>query len=108
MRQPPPIASISRYPVTGGVALLAIGVSLAWFSHRSIEPFTMSGLHLFDQPWRIVTSIFPHVDLFHLIFNIYWLWAFGTLLEEKWGHAKLALLILVLAVASNLAEFAVF
>jgi membrane associated rhomboid family serine protease len=56
--------------------------------------------------WRLVTSIFPHAGILHLAFNIYWLWVFGTLVEEIFGHLKTAALIVLFAVGSGAWEFA--
>ncbi|HEY2364633.1 MAG TPA: rhomboid family intramembrane serine protease [Candidatus Angelobacter sp.] len=56
--------------------------------------------------WRLVTSIFPHVDVLHLIFNLYWLWVFGTLVEQVYGHFKTAALILLFAVGPSALEYA--
>ena len=107
MRKPPPLSQFIHFPLTAGLCLLAIGTTIAWRTGHSIEPLTMSGLHLLDQPWRMVLSIFPHVDVFHLLFNIYWTWVFGTLLERQLGPLKLALIVIVLAAGSGTAELAV-
>src|SRR4051794_15366510 len=107
MRTPPPVLSLGRYPVTGGLCLLAMLVTAAWGAHYSIEPFTESPLHVLDQPWRLITSIFPHADIFHLAFNVYWIWVFGTLLEETFGHLAYAGIVLLLAAGSGAAELAV-
>lgn len=56
--------------------------------------------------WRLVTSIFPHVDVLHLIFNLYWLWVFGSLVEQVYGHFKTAALVLLFAVGPNAFEYA--
>jgi membrane associated rhomboid family serine protease len=68
---------------------------------------------LFETPmirrgelWRLVTSMFPHAGGLHLVFNVYWLWVFGTLIEEVFGHLKTAALILLFAVGSGAWEFA--
>jgi hypothetical protein len=58
------------------------------------------------QLWRLTTSIFPHVGVLHLAFNIYWLWVFGTLIEQVYGHLKAAALIVLFALASASMEFA--
>ncbi len=58
------------------------------------------------QLWRLLTSIFPHVSIMHLVFNIYWLWVFGTLVEEKWGHLKAAALIVLFAAIPSGLEYA--
>jgi GlpG protein len=56
--------------------------------------------------WRLVTSILPHGDPLHLLFNLYWLWVFGAIVEEKFGHLKTALLVLLFAVGASALEFA--
>ena len=37
------------------------------------------------QVWRIVTYLFLHGGLFHLLFNMLALWMFGVELERSWG-----------------------
>jgi membrane associated rhomboid family serine protease len=58
------------------------------------------------EVWRLVTSIFPHLGALHLIFNLYWLWVFGTLVEELYGHFKTAGLFLLFAIGPNTLEYA--
>jgi membrane associated rhomboid family serine protease len=109
MRRPPPLVDLIRYPVTGGTGLLAIGFTLAgwgWFGKVDISALTEGFPIRQGQLWRIVTSALPHVDVLHLAFNLYWVWAFGTLIEETWGHLRTAVLFVVLAVAANGAEYA--
>ena len=50
----------------------------------------------------------PHVNFFHLAFNLYWVWTFGTLVERVYGHLRCAGIFLLLAFGSSLAEFTVF
>jgi membrane associated rhomboid family serine protease len=37
------------------------------------------------QPWTLVTYMFVHAGLFHLLFNMLALFFFGPPLEERWG-----------------------
>jgi membrane associated rhomboid family serine protease len=107
MRAPPSLVTFSRYPVTVVTAALALLITLAWWQGKDIS-FLFMSYHIRDgEIWRPVTSIFPHVDLLHLLFNLYWLWVFGTLVEAEFGHAATALIFLLLAVFSSLAEYAV-
>lgn len=106
MRMPPPLSDLPRYPIVGGIAALAIGVTIASKSGVDISAFYEDPRVAHGQPWRLVTSILPHVDAFHLIFNIYWLWVFGTFVEERWGHLRTLALVLFLAVGSGAAEYA--
>ncbi len=39
-------------------------------------------------PWQIITHLFMHFDLMHILFNMYALWMFGTALEEYWGPKR--------------------
>ena len=41
-----------------------------------------------------------------LAFNIYWLWVFGTLVEQVYGHLKTAAFIVLFALGSGSLEFA--
>ncbi|AVM49370.1 rhomboid family intramembrane serine protease [Capnocytophaga sp. oral taxon 878] len=38
--------------------------------------------------WQYITYMFMHADTFHLLFNMYALWAFGAPLENIWGRNK--------------------
>lgn len=107
MRKPPPLNDLFKYPVTAGVVLLSAAMSLAWWSRMDIDWALMSPLIFEGQIWRLFTSIFPHLEVFHLGFNLYWLWVFGTLIEPTFGGRKFAGIILFLAIGSCLAEYTV-
>jgi membrane associated rhomboid family serine protease len=49
----------------------------------------------FFKPWQIVTHIFMHGNFGHLLFNMYALWMFGSVLEQLWGPKKFLLYYLV-------------
>ncbi|TYP98278.1 membrane associated rhomboid family serine protease [Tenacibaculum adriaticum] len=38
--------------------------------------------------WQYVTHIFMHGGFYHILFNMYGLWAFGSPLEQMWGKNK--------------------
>ena len=38
--------------------------------------------------WQVVTYSFLHVGIFHILFNMLWLWMFGSQLESDWGKNK--------------------
>jgi len=56
------------------------------------------------QVWRIVTPIFLHGGIFHLAFNMYMFHLFGRVIENRRGALRLALIMLVVALISNLAQ----
>ncbi len=95
-----------KYPVIAGTALFAIGISVASWVGWDISRLAENGMIRHGQLWRLVTSTFPHGNFLHLIFNIYWLWIFGTTLERTFGHFRTAALVLLLAVIPNALEYA--
>jgi len=108
VKKPPPLTEIVRFPASGGVALLAIFVTILDATGRSIEPLKMNA-HAFErEPWRLVTSALPHGNAIHLLFNVAWLWTLGTLLEERFGAFRLLGLLLLFAAGSAAAEYALF
>lgn len=58
------------------------------------------------QFWRLITPIFIHFNLLHLLFNMLWLFDLGSMLERKKGSPFLILFIIAIAVPSNLAQYA--
>jgi membrane associated rhomboid family serine protease len=43
---------------------------------------------LLRQPWSLVTSLFYHQGVMHLLFNMLWLFVFGNILENFLGNKK--------------------
>lgn len=50
------------------------------------------GAHYFDSPkfqvWQPITYMFMHGDFMHLSFNMFGLFMFGGILEQKWGPKR--------------------
>lgn len=55
--------------------------------------------------WRLITPIFIHFGAIHLVFNLLWLRDLGSMIEARQSTLHLVILVLVLAVSGNLAEF---
>ena len=55
--------------------------------------------------WRLFTPVLVHLNVTHLVFNMMGLYFFGNFLETRIGTGRMAALILLLAVASNLAQY---
>lgn len=107
MQRPPPLRNCLFYPVTTGIGLSAVIVTLWWWNGATIGGMTMNYLAFRTEPWRLVTSALPHGDLFHLLFNLYWLWAFGTQIERIFGSSRTFAIMVFLAIGSGVAEYAV-
>jgi GlpG protein len=59
------------------------------------------------QFWRLITPIFIHFHFLHIFFNMLWLWDLGNMIEARKGSWYLGILIVVIAIPSNLAQYIV-
>ena len=57
------------------------------------------------EVWRLLTPIFLHFDILHLLFDMYWLHMLGGAVERVRGRFRYFLLVLTLAVVSNLIQY---
>ena len=81
-----------RTPNPTGV-LIVIFVNVLVFIATSLKSDLIYDLHLVpatftSEPWTIVTSLFVHADLFHILGNMVTLYFFGTYLTMLVGETK--------------------
>ncbi|AXJ01758.1 Membrane associated serine protease, rhomboid family [Cyclonatronum proteinivorum] len=77
-----------RWLITINVAVFVIGMlggtSFRIFLNQNFGFFSQPYL-TFTQPWRLVTYMFLHGGVFHLLFNMLWLWFLGRIVEDHIG-----------------------
>jgi membrane associated rhomboid family serine protease len=56
------------------------------------------------KPYQLVTFMFAHGGFFHLFFNMFALWMFGTMLERVWGPKRFLIFYLACGLASGFAQ----
>jgi GlpG protein len=83
---------------------LPIGQALEAMKTAHVEP--VPAMLWVREPWRLVTPIFLHFGPMHLVFNMLMLWQLGRPVERAIGSLRYLLLVLVIALPSNLAEYA--
>lgn len=59
---------------------------------------------LTGQVWRLVTPIFLHGGLIHILFNLYWLYQLGAQIEARLGSRQFLMLVLATAIFSNVLQ----
>jgi membrane associated rhomboid family serine protease len=91
-------------PVTYGLLAANIGVFLLMLivSGGSDDPYTLiafgaktNGLLQRGEWFRLITPIFIHAGLLHLLLNSYALWVVGTQVEKLYGSARFLLIYLL-------------
>ena len=64
------------------------------------------GMHYFTaedfKPHQIVTHIFMHGGFSHILFNMFTLWMFGSMLENFWGPKKFLVFYMVCGIGASL------
>src|SRR5262249_38601205 len=98
-RLPPPVVIIAAIALT----LVATGIRYAGVD---ISPFEPVYVIRRAEYWRLITSVFLPVDAVHLAFHLFWLWVFGTQVEQAFGHIKTAALLALFATGASATEFA--
>jgi membrane associated rhomboid family serine protease len=58
----------------------------------------------FFEPYQLVTHMFTHGGFGHILFNMFALWSFGTMLERSWGPKRFLIFYLVCGLAAGLAH----
>lgn len=55
--------------------------------------------------WRFFTSMFIHIGLMHLIFNLYALWSLGPFMEERFGRWRFIIIYVLSGLGGSIASF---
>ena len=74
-----------------------------FLTYGEVPALVLQGRQLFS----VITSMFLHVDVLHILGNMIYLFVFGDNVEDRFGHAKFLLLYLVFGIAGGLTHSAV-
>mgnify|MGYP001026428099 CR=1 FL=1 len=127
-------AAESRQPgIPLTIAIIIISVAVSFTSHfgtprrsrnpqeKTLEERTYDAISFVDrrdyavegdpfasikngQLWRLVTPMFLHADEFHLAFNMFWIFFFGSAIERSSGSVFLLALVLITQTAGMLVQ----
>ncbi len=82
----------------------------AIFALQNIFPaitdnFPLVSSRALAEPWMFLTAIFLHADLMHLLYNMFALALFGSILEKIIGGKRLAVVFLASGIIASFAAF---
>ena len=101
------------------LALIAISVGVFLLQASGLAPRFIALLYISEfvrpqfvevqqgQLWRLVTPIFLHFGILHVLFNMLWLYSLGNQIEMCGGRRQLALLVLAIGVVSNVGQYVI-
>lgn len=104
-------ASVSIWILTGPMERVGIE-RLLEMGDRTIDPGTAAQRMKWGfqeikegQVWRLLTPIFLHAGILHILLNMMWLHFLGSMVEAREGSGRLAWLVLMTGVVSNVAQY---
>lgn len=106
----------SRFPQTTPIVLNLIIINALVFLAQTVsEGFTdpnvaldLFALHFYKsayfKPYQLITYMFMHGNFLHILFNMYSLWMFGTMIERSWGPKRFLIFYLICGIGAGLTQ----
>ncbi|UAY51990.1 rhomboid family intramembrane serine protease [Ferruginibacter albus] len=95
-------------PIVFNLILINVLVYLAQKIVTGIDITGLGALHYYKsplfKPYQLVTNMFLHApnQIFHILFNMFSLWMFGSILERFWGSKRFLIFYLICGLGASL------
>lgn len=92
-------------PLTIVLVLISVGVYMitkGGDDARAVRRLVFYGWQ--SEPWRLVTPIFIHFGILHIVFNLWWLLELGSAIERHHGLRVYLPLLLLTSIPPNFAQ----
>lgn len=107
------VMTLIFFPVTFGLS--SSDGSLLWLSRLTFVPLaelggspifgTLADVFESGQFWRLLTPMFIHFGILHIVFNLLWVWEVGRRIEVICGAQRLLMLVLVSSLSANIMQY---
>ena len=90
------------------VCLIVFGLMYLGFGQQIYNALSFYGATSQDnsgQVWRLITPIFIHFSLSHILSNLLWWWYFGGKVEQRIGKTPLLTLLIAGGILANLVQY---
>jgi membrane associated rhomboid family serine protease len=107
----PPLTRMVKYLIVVISAVFVLTYIPAQLFAEWTFVFALLGLRPYDVThhlylWQLVTYLFLHGGFFHIIFNLFALWMFGSDLENRWGPQQFLFYFFLTGVGAGLFDVA--
>jgi membrane associated rhomboid family serine protease len=103
---PSPQSFVTRLIVINIVVFILIHIvtKVPWLALFALVPHYVFAKGMI---WQLLTYMFLHLSLWHLVLNMLLLWFFGSVLEQSWGKKQFILFYFFTGVGAALCSFIV-
>lgn len=99
---------IADAATTVALCALAVGVTAFGWLGKDVTPLHMSAHTFWQKPWQALTSVLPHGNVLHILFNVTMCFPLGRRIEAHYGSFRTLLFYVLLGAGSSAAEYAIF
>lgn len=107
-----PLRALLRRQSTAVMTLLIIIINTVCFLFETVQPGYMQSAFIAHyalvpdhlRPFSLITCMFLHGGWLHLIGNMWFLWVFGSHVEDALGSAKFAVFYMVSGIVSGIVQ----
>ena len=101
-------------PVVKNLIIINVLVFIAQETFGASNPYVIEDLFAlhdvhsdFFKPYQVITYMFLHGGFEHILFNMFALWMFGSLLENHWGPKRFLQFYIVCGIGAGLLHLGV-
>jgi membrane associated rhomboid family serine protease len=76
------------------------GYQLAFNTFFALQPIQSGDFKI----WQLVTHMFMHGGIWHIVFNMFGLWMFGSILENHWGSKRFFQFYMICGIIAGIAH----
>ena len=99
-----PGAPVVTYGIIAVCILVFIVQSLPVVGGSVTDALQYAGVYSYPvafEPWRLMTAVFAHANIIHILLNMYTLFIFGIVLEPMLGRGRYLVLFLLSGLAGS-------
>ena len=101
-------------PVVKNLIIINVLIFIAQETFGANNPYVIENLFalhdvhsVYFKPHQLITYMFMHGGFEHILFNMFALWMFGSLLENHWGAKRFLQFYIICGIGAGLAQLGV-